>query len=210
LAIRADLKLYVAKKIQSSYEEQPWNDCEALRESLRSKISIEQDLEFSCHSETEVNLSMLQHLLDLGINPNHNLPSSDKSVWYDFLLSLETDFPKKVQDPAWDMNLYLDPSAEQFQYPEDEENKDETNRPKAVWLPNWNEACELMILAGANALMHTVRAEGSKATEIHIFTKDIFEDVFPPEQAQALIRLSRYKEAPKGLWSHLTSYFFHS
>jgi len=55
----------------------------------------------------EVDLSTLEFLLGNGASPNAVLPGSDKSVWYDFLLSLRTDFPNQHRDLAWDMTPTL-------------------------------------------------------------------------------------------------------
>lgn len=188
------MRLYVSKKLEIVGEELAWNASVVLREGLRSSIIIEQDLDFSSHPQKEVNLSMLQHLLKMEINPNRKMPASDKSVWYDFLLNLETDFPKEAQDPAWDMNLYIDPVAERIQYPEDEDNGDEVKRSKAVWLPDWNEACELMILAGANSMMHVLKGDATYPRDRYLYTSNVFNEVFPPEQAGVLARLSKYEE----------------
>jgi hypothetical protein len=93
--VRAGLQLYISKKIQILSSEDPTVASEILRHALRARFAIEQDLDFKSRMETEVDLAMLRFLLDIGADPNAELPKNDRSVWYDFLLTLKQDFREK-------------------------------------------------------------------------------------------------------------------
>jgi hypothetical protein len=69
------------------------------------------------------------------VNPNAKLLTSDKTVCYDFLLEPQKIFPREMLGPVWKMNKFINPSADALLCAEDK------GGPKAVWLPNWYEAC---------------------------------------------------------------------
>jgi hypothetical protein len=165
------------------FSEDPLIASTLLRQALRAMFTIEQDLDFTSRMELGVDLSTLEVLLDNGASPNGELPRSDKSVWYDFLLSLETNFPRRRRDPAWDMTPYIDPSQ----------------KPKAVWLPNWYQACEILISHGAKNIMHRVMLDPS----VNVYAMDSIIGIFSPDQARALQQC--YKKIEPSIASSILS-----
>jgi hypothetical protein len=219
--VRAGLQHYASKKMQILSSEDPSLASEILRHALRARFIIEQDLDFKSRMEAEADLAMLRFLLDIGADPNAELPRSDRSVWYDFLLTLKQDFREKglPGDPAWDMSTYLDPSRLPLRCQGDENNENEeaqkdSNKPKAVWLPNWYEACEILISRGARDRMHKIVLSQSfkpftRTQYSYILASDSIPKIFTPEQTRALWQ--RYKSMeppiPSSIWSRIFPFY---
>jgi hypothetical protein len=102
------------------------------------------------------------------------------------------------------MTTFINPSAEPFQYRDDGEDPSDTPKPKTVWLPNWYEACELMITYGAKEKMHAFSPRPSSG-DPYIHAMGSIREVFTAEQADALSRLYETKEPPESLplWSYI-------
>jgi hypothetical protein len=214
--VRAGLRLYISNRMPMLFSEDPLIASTLLRQALRAMFTIEQDLDFTSQMKLGVDLSTLEVLLDNGASPNGELPRSDKSVWYDFLLSLETDFPKQQRDPAWDMTTYIDPSRPPPRYTDsddDESNENEgarkaSKKPKAVWLPNWYQACEILISHGAKNIMHRVTlspsVRGPKYS--YVYAMDSIMEIFTQDQARALRQC--YKKIEPSIAPSIWSRFF--
>jgi hypothetical protein len=214
--VRAGLQLYISNRMRMLSSEDPLIASTLFRQALRARFTIEQDLNFTSRMAFEVDLSTLEFLLDNGASPNAMFPRGDKSVWYDFLHSLRTDFPKQDRDPAWDMTTHIDPSRQPPRYTDsddDESNKNEGTRknskkPKAAWLPNWYQACEILISHGAKDIMHrdvlSQSVRGPKYS--YVYAMDFIIEVFTPDQAQALRQC--YKKMEPSIASFTWSRFF--
>jgi hypothetical protein len=124
MAVRAGLELYVRQKIlsYSDYLQlQP-----LLPRALQPAISIRKDFAFETLPTSEVDLSMLSLLLDLGASPSDERFSNIGHVWKDFLHSQRVT-NISIVPVDWDMSKFL---------PAD-------TKPKVM--TNAYDACELMI-----------------------------------------------------------------
>lgn len=136
-------------------------------------------------------------------------------MWYDFLLSLEQDFPKQERDPAWDMTTRIYPSSLSPRYVfddydengEDEDSQKNSKKPRPVWLPNWYDACAIMISHGARDLMHRLDLSQSITGPDYsnVYATNSISEVFSPDQARALRQRYRAMDPPAtpSFWSRI-------
>jgi len=208
--VRADLRHYVSKKLQSPSNGDLWDASDILRHALLSRVIIEQDLDFTSRVENKLDLSMVRFLLASGVSPNAKLLTSNETVWSEFIIRLAKYFAKGVQGPTWNMNNFIGPSAETLQYSEDGGVRNYAKLPKAVWLTNWYEACEIMISHGATEMVNVKFASQPKPQYKRISATDVLSDVFRSDQVRALQQLYRSKDPPKSLptWSKIVEIFW--
>ncbi|XTI96105.1 hypothetical protein V2W45_1451512 [Cenococcum geophilum] len=213
IAVRFDLKLYVAEKTKKLREQSQEGTSQGeqiaalLRQALRGGFSVDSDDCFQFSTTDQIGLSMLQRVLEDGADPNAKLdrvsvlspqeisqgqaecqefigklcnenPEHSRSVWGDFLMQLQVDCPReRTSQEAWDMNRFLDPPMQ-----------------KRKLLDNAYEACELMILYGANR--HYQKIKGMEVDRKYLTADCVFLDVFPGD-ARKLIHLLGRKEKSK-------------
>jgi hypothetical protein len=168
ITVRSGLELYICLKAQACPEllrrsQKLDNKPPLLYYGLQTSVSIRKDAGFDLYPTSEVNISVLRLLLDLGacpgdlVNPRTIRPLSSllpvTTVWADFLGRLVTI---AVNKPAeWELTKFLPPHQQSNAY----------------------EACELVIV-------HTRDRYGKELRSGT--TSDIFREVFSSAQARRL------------------------
>lgn len=154
IAVRAGLRLYVRHKI----EKYPATLQCVLSSGLQTTITIRQDSIFEVLSTSEVDISMLRLLLELGACPSEPLKSGTKTTIWEHFLHERVRHHDMV--PAqWHMAKFLPPD-------------EQSSAPKVT--TNAYDVCELVILH--------VKGNGLYFPGV----KETFQQLFEPDQASRL------------------------
>jgi hypothetical protein len=154
IAVRAGLRLYVRHKI----EKYPATLQCVLSSGLQTTITIRQDSIFEVLSTSEVDISMLRLLLELGACASEPLKSGTKTTIWEHFLHERVRHHDMV--PAqWHMAKFLPPD-------------EQSSAPKVT--TNAYDVCELVILH--------VKGNGLYFPGV----KETFQQLFEPDQASRL------------------------